>query len=197
MTTAFPNALPVADLDPPPGVIGAAYAGTPGSGGVTMTDMTASPAPSSQEVALAAEDEGYYHESALNATWDRFAAGHRRADVPVRAASCSPTSTCARSTRRAGGRVGFRPPVAVDGHHDHGPGGAERQRALLRAAADQGRAQGGLAGRRAHRARSSAWPRSRCRSTSSRTCRSRRAAPGTPASSSASTRSSWSSSSRC
>jgi heme/copper-type cytochrome/quinol oxidase subunit 3 len=34
-----------------------------------MTDMTASPAPSSQEVALAAEDEGYYHESALNATW--------------------------------------------------------------------------------------------------------------------------------
>jgi len=34
-----------------------------------MTDMTASPAPSSQEAALAAEDEGYYHESALNATW--------------------------------------------------------------------------------------------------------------------------------
>jgi heme/copper-type cytochrome/quinol oxidase subunit 3 len=34
-----------------------------------MTDMTASPVPSSQEVALAAEDEGYYHESALNATW--------------------------------------------------------------------------------------------------------------------------------
>jgi heme/copper-type cytochrome/quinol oxidase subunit 3 len=34
-----------------------------------MTDMTASPVPSSQEVALAAEDEGYYHESALNAAW--------------------------------------------------------------------------------------------------------------------------------
>jgi heme/copper-type cytochrome/quinol oxidase subunit 3 len=34
-----------------------------------MTDMTASPAPSAQEAALAAEDEGYYHESALNATW--------------------------------------------------------------------------------------------------------------------------------
>jgi heme/copper-type cytochrome/quinol oxidase subunit 3 len=34
-----------------------------------MTDMTASPTPASQEVALAAEDEGYYHESALNATW--------------------------------------------------------------------------------------------------------------------------------
>ena len=34
-----------------------------------MTDMTASPAPSSQEAALAAEDEGYYHESALNAAW--------------------------------------------------------------------------------------------------------------------------------
>lgn len=34
-----------------------------------MTDMTASPVPSSQELALAAEDEGYYHESALNATW--------------------------------------------------------------------------------------------------------------------------------
>jgi len=34
-----------------------------------MTDMTASPAPASQEEALAAEDEGYYHESALNATW--------------------------------------------------------------------------------------------------------------------------------
>ena len=31
-----------------------------------MTDMTA---PSSQEAALAAEDEGYYHESALNAVW--------------------------------------------------------------------------------------------------------------------------------
>ena len=34
-----------------------------------MTDMTASPTPASQEIALAAEDEGYYHESALNATW--------------------------------------------------------------------------------------------------------------------------------
>lgn len=34
-----------------------------------MTDMTASPTPSSQELAAAAEDEGYYHESALNATW--------------------------------------------------------------------------------------------------------------------------------
>jgi heme/copper-type cytochrome/quinol oxidase subunit 3 len=34
-----------------------------------MTDMTASPAPTAQEIALAAEDEGYYHESALNATW--------------------------------------------------------------------------------------------------------------------------------
>ena len=34
-----------------------------------MTDMTASPTPSAQEVALAAEDEGYYHESALNAAW--------------------------------------------------------------------------------------------------------------------------------
>jgi heme/copper-type cytochrome/quinol oxidase subunit 3 len=34
-----------------------------------MTDMTASPTPTAQELALAAEDEGYYHESALNATW--------------------------------------------------------------------------------------------------------------------------------
>ena len=34
-----------------------------------MTDMAASPTPSAQEAALAAEDEGYYHESALNATW--------------------------------------------------------------------------------------------------------------------------------
>src|SRR6201996_3836532 len=34
-----------------------------------MTDMTASPMPSSQEAALAAEDEGFYHESALNAAW--------------------------------------------------------------------------------------------------------------------------------
>jgi heme/copper-type cytochrome/quinol oxidase subunit 3 len=34
-----------------------------------MTDMAASPTPVSQEEALAAEDEGYYHESALNATW--------------------------------------------------------------------------------------------------------------------------------
>jgi heme/copper-type cytochrome/quinol oxidase subunit 3 len=42
-----------------------------------MTDMTASPTPSAQEVALAAEDEGYYHESALNATWtgSRLAVG--------------------------------------------------------------------------------------------------------------------------
>src|SRR6266702_1047306 len=31
-----------------------------------MADMAA---PSSEEAALAAEDEGYYHESALNATW--------------------------------------------------------------------------------------------------------------------------------
>jgi len=34
-----------------------------------MTDMTASPTPASREAALAIEDEGYYHESALNATW--------------------------------------------------------------------------------------------------------------------------------
>ena len=34
-----------------------------------MTDRTASPTPASQETALALEDEGYYHESALNATW--------------------------------------------------------------------------------------------------------------------------------
>ena len=42
-----------------------------------MTDMTATPAPSSQEAALAAEDEGYYHESALNAAWtgSRLAVG--------------------------------------------------------------------------------------------------------------------------
>ena len=42
-----------------------------------MTDMTASPTPAAQEVALAAEDEGYYHESALNATWtgSRLAVG--------------------------------------------------------------------------------------------------------------------------
>ena len=35
---------------------------------------------------------------------DRLAAGHRRADLPVRLPSRSPTSTCARSTPRAGGR---------------------------------------------------------------------------------------------
>ena len=42
-----------------------------------MTDMTASPVPASQEAALAAEDEGYYHESALNAAWtgSRLAVG--------------------------------------------------------------------------------------------------------------------------
>src|SRR2546430_10298814 len=42
-----------------------------------MTDMTASPTPSSQEAALAAEDEGYYHEAALNAAWtgSRLAVG--------------------------------------------------------------------------------------------------------------------------
>jgi heme/copper-type cytochrome/quinol oxidase subunit 3 len=34
-----------------------------------MTDMTASPTPAAQEAAVAAEDAGYYHESALNATW--------------------------------------------------------------------------------------------------------------------------------
>jgi len=44
---------------------------------MTDSDMRASPAPSSQEAALAAEDEGYYHESALNATWtgSRLAVG--------------------------------------------------------------------------------------------------------------------------
>src|SRR5436190_18886542 len=42
-----------------------------------MSDMMASPTPSSQEAALAAEDEGFYHESALNATWtgSRLAVG--------------------------------------------------------------------------------------------------------------------------
>jgi heme/copper-type cytochrome/quinol oxidase subunit 3 len=42
-----------------------------------VTGMTASPTPSSQEAALAAEDEGFYHESALNATWtgSRLAVG--------------------------------------------------------------------------------------------------------------------------
>src|SRR6266496_1104146 len=34
-----------------------------------MTDTTAAPTPPSHEAALAAEDEGYYHESALNAAW--------------------------------------------------------------------------------------------------------------------------------
>src|SRR5258708_40013966 len=39
-----------------------------------MADMAA---PSSEEAALAAEDEGYYHESALNAAWtgSRLAVG--------------------------------------------------------------------------------------------------------------------------
>ena len=42
-----------------------------------MTDMTASSTPAAQEAALAAEDQGYYHESALNATWtgSRLAVG--------------------------------------------------------------------------------------------------------------------------
>src|SRR5260370_1382217 len=41
---------------------------------MTMTDMTA---PSAQEAAVQAEDEGFYHESALNATWtgSRLAVG--------------------------------------------------------------------------------------------------------------------------
>ena len=34
-----------------------------------MADMAASPTPSSQQLAVEAEDEGYYHESGLNATW--------------------------------------------------------------------------------------------------------------------------------
>jgi len=34
-----------------------------------MTDITSSGSPPPQEAALAIEDEGYYHESALNATW--------------------------------------------------------------------------------------------------------------------------------
>ncbi len=34
-----------------------------------MTDMAASSSPAAQEAAVAAEDEGYYHESALNAVW--------------------------------------------------------------------------------------------------------------------------------
>src|SRR5580692_4339820 len=34
-----------------------------------MTDITSPSSPSSQEAALAAEDEGFYHEAALNAAW--------------------------------------------------------------------------------------------------------------------------------
>ena len=45
----IPNALPVADLNPPPGVIGAAYAGASGVEAVAMTDMAASPTPSAHK----------------------------------------------------------------------------------------------------------------------------------------------------
>ena len=96
------DAPPVADLNPPVGVVSASYA-TAGrrSGGIAaMADQTTQP---SSELDRAAEEAGFYHEAALNANWtgSRFALG---ALSFLTGRSRSPTSTCARSTRAAGGK---------------------------------------------------------------------------------------------
>ena len=147
-----PDALPVADLDPPPGVIAAAYAGAAGGrrdddrhDGVADAIVPGSGA--------RGRGRGLLPRVGAERDLDRLAAGRRRAGVPVRQLR---VRLFLPALARLGGQVagvGVRPPVAVDGHHDHAAGGAQCRHALLRAAADQGRAQADLADRRAHRAR--------------------------------------------
>ena len=96
-----PDALPVADLDPPPGVIAAAYAGRPGPSerrrnddrhdGVAGTSVPGSGA--------RGRGRGLLPRVGAERDLDRLAAGHRRRWRSCSAASRSPTSTCARSTR--------------------------------------------------------------------------------------------------
>src|SRR6266576_3833828 len=70
---------------------------------------------------------------------DRLAAGRWRPGVPVRLLRVRLLlPALARLAGQVAG-VGVRPPVTVDGYHDHAARGAQRGHALLRAAADQGR----------------------------------------------------------
>ena len=78
------DALPVADLDPPPGVIAAAYAGAAGAEAWTMTDMTASPTPVVPGGRARGRGRGLLPRVRAQRAVDRLAAGHRRAGVPVR-----------------------------------------------------------------------------------------------------------------
>src|SRR6478735_9575165 len=63
---------------------------------------------------------------------DRLAAGHRRAGVPVRQLRVRLLlPALARLAGQVAG-VWLHAPVAVDGYHDHAPGGTQRGHALLR-----------------------------------------------------------------
>ena len=145
------NALPVAELNPPPGVIGSAYASSQQRiGRLAMADMpaqTSRPKPRVQ-----AEDEAYYHESGLNAAWtgSRLAIGGLTFLFGAFAFAYFYLRSINSSGRWQGS--GFVQPSILHRHHHHDPGRAQRLRALLRAAADQGRAQGDLADLRADRA---------------------------------------------
>ena len=142
------GALPVADLDPPPGVIGSAYA----------------PAAQGRH-----DDDGHHRHTLRDRgrrrgrgllprvraerDLDRLAAGHRRADVPVRRVPVRLLLPAVPELRGPLAGVRLHPPVAVDRHHDHAPGRGVRRGALLRAAADQGRAQARVADQRRDRHR--------------------------------------------
>ena len=67
-----------------------------------MAERTAQP---SSELDRAAEEAGFYHEAALNAAWTGVPVRRSARCPSCTARSRSPTSTCARSTRRAGGRA--------------------------------------------------------------------------------------------
>ena len=130
-----------------------------------MTDMTASPVPASQELALAAEDEGYYHESALNATWtgSRLAIGGLTFLFGSFAFAYFYLRSLDSEGRWQGS--GFTHPSLWMGTTIMLLAVLSAGGALLRAAADQGRAQAGLAGRARSSRSAWAWPRWRCRST--------------------------------
>ena len=142
------GALPVAELNPPPGVIAAAYAPASTVEGSTMTDMTVRRRSRGRG---RGRGRGLLPRVRAERGLDRLAAGHRRADVPVRRVPVRLLLPALPQLLGALGGVWLHPPVAVDRHHDHAAGRAVGRRALLRAAADQGRAQGHLADQRAGR----------------------------------------------
>ena len=141
------DALPVADLNPPPGVIGSAYAppaqGRHDDGGHDSTIGAGSRGPGRGRRLLP--------RVRAERDLDRLAAGHRRADVPVRRVPVRLLLPAVPELRRPVAGVRLHPPVAVDRHHDHAPGRGVGRGALHRAAADQGRAQEHVAALRADR----------------------------------------------